>query len=169
MTKNARPSRDELIELIPNLRRFACALVGNRNDGDDLVQSTLEKLMTKGVPNDVNLKAWSFRVCRNLRIDAIRSSEVRARLDPEYVGRTPLHEDGERAMISKLTLIDVNQAMEDLPVDQRAALALVALEGYSYSEAAEMLDVSIGTIMSRVHRARHKLVEALNDNPPSLN
>lgn len=62
-----------------------------------------------------------------------------------------------------------NVAMEDLPVDQRAALALVALEGYSYAEAAETLDVSIGTIMSRVHRARHKLVEAFNDSPPSLN
>lgn len=169
MTKNARPSRDDLIELIPNLRRFACALVGNRSDGDDLVQSTLEKIMTKGVPADVNLRAWAFRVCRNLRIDAIRSSEVRARLDPEYVGRTPLHEDGERAMISKLTLIDVNHAMEALPTDQRAALALVALEGLSYAEAAEALDVSIGTIMSRIHRARHKLAQAMDETPQSLN
>lgn len=72
-------------------------------------------------------------------------------------------------MMSKLLLNDVSRAMEDLPVDQRAALALVALEGYSYAEAAETLDVSIGTIMSRVHRARHKLVEALNDTPASLN
>ncbi|NQY14874.1 MAG: RNA polymerase sigma factor, partial [Henriciella sp.] len=149
--------------------RIACALVGNRNDGDDLVQSTLEKLMTKGVPNNVNLRAWAFRVCRNLRIDSIRSTEVRSRLDPEYVGQSPLHEDGERAMMNKLLLDDVSRAMEDLPVDQRAALALVALEGYSYAEAAETLDVSIGTIMSRVHRARHKLVEAFNDSPPSLN
>ncbi len=169
MTKNARPSRDELVELIPNLRRFACALVGNRNDGDDLVQSTLEKLMTKGVPSDVNLRAWAFRVCRNLRIDAIRSTEVRSRLDPEYVGQAPLHEDGERAMMSKLLLNDVSRAMEDLPMDQRAALALVALEGYSYAEAAETLEVSIGTIMSRVHRARHKLAEAFDDNPAALN
>ena len=125
--------------------------------------------MTKGVPRDVNLKAWSFRVCRNLRIDAIRSSEVRARLDPEYVGRTPLHEDGERAMISKLTLIDVNEAMDNLPTDQRAALALVALEGLSYAEAAKALEVSIGTIMSRVHRARHKLAQAMEEPPHSLN
>ena len=169
MTKNAKPSRDDLIELIPNLRRFACALVGNRSDGDDLVQSTLEKLMTKGVPNEANLKAWAFRVCRNLRIDAIRASEVRTRLDPEYVGRTPLHEDGERAMISKLTLIDVNEAMDRLPTDQRAALALVALEGLSYAEAAQALDVSIGTIMSRVHRARHKLAQAIEEPPQALN
>lgn len=169
MKKNAKPSNDELIELIPKLRRFACALVGNLNDGDDLVQSTLEKLISKGVPNDVNHLAWAFRVCRNLRIDAIRSSEVRARLDPEYVGSTPLHEDGERAMISKLTLIDVNEAMENLPTDQRAALALVALEGFSYAEAAEALEVSIGTIMSRVHRARHKLAQTMEEPSQSLN
>ena len=72
-------------------------------------------------------------------------------------------------MISKLTLIDVNHAMEALPTDQRAALALVALEVLSYAEAAEALDVSIGTIMSRIHRARHKLAQAMDDTPQSLN
>lgn len=169
MTKNTRPSRADLVELIPNLRRFACALVGNRDDGDDLVQSTLEKLISKGVPDGVNLKPWAFRVCRNLRIDAIRSAEVKARLDPKYVGYAPLHEDGERTMVNKLMFKDVTAAMENLPVDQRAALALVAIEGLSYAEAAETLDVSIGTIMSRIHRARQKLADALDSPKQTLN
>ena len=169
MTNPARPSRDELIELIPNLRRFACALVGNRDDGDDLVQSTLERIMSKGVPADVNLKAWAFRICRNARIDAIRAAEVKKRLDPKYVGHEHLHEDGERTMMNKLMFKDVTAAMESLPVDLRAALALVALEGQSYSEAAQTLDVSIGTVMSRIHRARQKLVTALETPKQPLN
>lgn len=169
MSMNAIPTRDDLIEIIPNLRRFARALVGNQDDGDDLVQATLEKLIVKGVPESANLKPWAFRVCRNLRIDEIRSAEVRSRLDPQYVGHDHLYEDGEKTVMSHIMFKEVTEVMETLPVDQKAALALVALEGYSYAEAAETLDVSIGTIMSRVHRARQKLASAMNERSEPMN
>ena len=169
MKKSVVPSRDELVELIPNLRRFAYALAGNRNDGDDLVQSTLERLITKGVPEEAQLKPWAFRVCRNLRIDAIRSAEIMARLDPEFIGHDHQFEDGERTMINQLSFKEATAAMDTLPADQQAALALVALEGYSYAEAAETLDVSIGTIMSRIYRARQKLAKAMGDTSGAIN
>lgn len=72
-------------------------------------------------------------------------------------------------MMERLMVSDVSAAMQDLPLEQRAALALVALEGYSYAEAAETLDVSVGTIMSRVYRARQKLSVALDEPPRSVN
>ena len=163
MTKTTRPSRDALVELIPNLRRFACALVGNRDDGDDLVQSTLEKLMSKGVPEGANLKPWAFRICRNLRIDAIRSAEVKTRLDPKYVGYEPLHEDGERTMVNKLMFKDVTAAMEDLPVDQRAALALRYDQDMPQRDAAEILGTSEKAYESLLIRGRKRLKEMMQE------
>ena len=159
----AKPLQAELIQLIPRLRRFACAMTGNQSDGDDLVQTTLERLLKKGAPEGANLSKWAFRVCRNAWIDQVRSVQTRRRLSEQYLDDSHLVEDGERTVMSKLTLNEVSTAMDGMPNDQRAALALVALEGFSYSEAAEALNVSIGTIMSRVHRARQKLSESFGD------
>ena len=97
----------------------------------------------------------------NLWIDEMRAKSVRTRLAPEIIRGQDLNEDGERVVMAKLDLQDVSNVIDTLPEEQRSALALVTLEGYTYAEAAKMLDVSTGTIMSRIHRARQKVSEAM--------
>ena len=153
--------RQGIVELLPRLRRFAYSLTGTRADADDLLQATVERLLERRAPEDVDLARWSFRVCRNIWIDEIRSRKVR--VNAAASGKIGGDEtvDGVKTAMDKMAFSEVNQAMDRLPDEQRAALALVALEGYSYAEAAEALDAPIGTIMSRIARARAALVEAL--------
>ena len=161
MQKRTQPTRADLVQLIPRLRRYACVLVGQTSDADDLAQATLEKLLVKGLPEGSDVTKWAFRVCRNLWIDEMRAKSVRTRLAPEIIRGQDLNEDGERVVMAKLDLQDVSNVIDTLPEEQRSALALVTLEGYTYAEAAKMLDVSTGTIMSRIHRARQKVSEAM--------
>jgi len=151
--------RRELTGLLPHIRRFAFSLTGSRADADDLLQATVERLLEKGAPEDADLRRWSYKVCKNLWIDEIRSRRVRT--DAVNEGKIDVIDriDGERAVIGAISLAEVNTAMDRLPDDQRAALSLVAVEGLSYAEAAEALDIPIGTIMSRISRARAALAE----------
>ncbi len=153
--------RQGIVELLPRLRRYAYALTGARADADDLLQATVERLLEKGVPDDANLDKWAFRVCKNIRIDEFRARKVRSTAAAS--GKVSSEEvvDGERVMMDKMAFAEVNEAMSKLPDEQRAALSLVALEGFSYAEAAEVLGAPIGTIMSRISRARKVLAEAL--------
>lgn len=153
--------RQGIVELLPRLRRFAYSLTGAKADADDLLQTTVERLLERGVPDEVDLARWSFRVCRNIWIDEIRSRKVR--LNAVASGKLGGDEalDGEKTAMDKMAFNEVIEAMKRLPDEQRAALALVALEGFSYAEAAEALDAPIGTIMSRIARARAAMVEAL--------
>lgn len=157
--------REELLAALPRLRRFARSLTGSRHDGDDLMQTTVERVLEKGAPADVELLRWMFKVCRNLWIDDRRSLQVRQR-----VHRTPeLSEEpvvsGEAVALGELRLREVENAMERLPDEQRDVLALVAVEGLSYREAAEILDTPIGTVMSRLARARAALAAQLEPQP----
>ena len=154
---------EALLDVLPRVRRFASSLTGNRDDGDDLLQSTVERVLDRGVPDDVELTPWMFRVCRNLWIDEIRSRNVRrdAAARPEVQGDQVVR--GEAVALGELTLREVDEAMLSLPEEQRAALALVAIEGSSYREAAEVLDVPIGTVMSRLARARAALAARLTN------
>ncbi len=154
--------KEELIELLPKLRRFSLSLTGSIADADDLLQATVERLLKKGVPANVHLGKWAFRVCRNIWIDETRYRKIRQAPDSENDNLIALSEDGERSAIEKITLSQVHQAMQSLPENQREALALVALQGFSYSETAETLGVPVGTVMSRISRAR-KALEAQFD------
>jgi RNA polymerase sigma-70 factor (ECF subfamily) len=153
-----RGLRTELLAALPRLRRFARSLTGNRHDGDDLMQSTVERVLHKGLPDNVELLRWMFKVCRNLWIDDRRAHRVRqvAHREPE-LSEEPIV-SGEAVALGELTLREVERALALLPEEQRAVLALVAVEGLSYREAAEVLDVPIGTVMSRLARARAALV-----------
>ena len=155
----------ELISILPRLRRFAVSLTGDRTDGDDLLQKLVERLLERGVPDDVNLLKWSFRLCRNIWVDEIRSRKVRSHVAVDDFAHQLRGEDGEASAMARLTLSDVNTALEALPDDQRIALILVAVEGFSYAETAETLDVPIGTIMSRVARARKALAVQFGNEP----
>lgn len=165
---NADALRRELLGLLPRLRRYAYALTGARHDADDLLQSTLERLLVKGVPEAVEVDKWAFRVCRNLWIDEIRARRVRSAVPLEESGAMEQTFDGENALMSKLALAEIGDAMDELPEEQRAALSLVVLEGLSYAQAADVLETPIGTIMSRIARARAALSKALRAEPPPL-
>ena len=152
--------KEQLKELLPSLRRFCCSLTDSVHDADDLLQATVERLLVKGVPDDVVLAKWAFRVCRNIWIDEYRARRTRQ----EAVQNPELQEgsfDGEKRVHAGLALDEVNRALQQLPDDQRLVLSLVSIQGLSYREAADALDVPTGTVMSRLARARIRLLEIL--------
>jgi RNA polymerase sigma-70 factor (ECF subfamily) len=158
-----RRLREALLAALPQVRRFARSLSGNRHDADDLMQATAERVLERGVPDDVDVVRWMFKVCRNLWIDQVRAQNVRdkAASRPELAEEPAV--SGEAVAIGELTLREVDRAMALLPEEQRAVIALVAVEGLSYREAAEVLEIPIGTVMSRLARARGALAERFQD------
>ena len=143
-----------LIELIPRLRRYARALVGDRATADDLVQDTLERAWSKLhlYRQGTDLRAWLFTVMHNVHVNKVRSSRPTDTLDdemPELALRPP--------QADALLVRDLDRAIALLPAEQRAVLLLVTLEDLSYEEVARTLGIPIGTVMSRLSRAREKL------------
>jgi RNA polymerase sigma-70 factor (ECF subfamily) len=118
------------------------------------MQSTVERVLTKGVPENVDVLRWMYKVCRNLWVDELRAKQVRQRAHERPELREEAVVSGEDVVLGELTLRDVERALAELPHEQRAVLALVAVEGLSYREAATVLDTPIGTVMSRLARAR---------------
>ena len=149
----------QLLDVLPNIRRFAFSLAGNLADADDLLQSTVERVLTRRVPDDAALLPWCLKVCRNLWIDEVRSRKVRsdAASEPVVIGEQVL--PGEEKVLGEMTLEEVQNALLRMNDDQRAVLELVAVEGYSYKEAADVLDIPAGTVMSRLARARAALAD----------
>lgn len=151
----------QLTALLPALRRFAWSLTQSVHDADDLLQATVERLLSKGVPENVDLSRWAFTVCRNLWIDEYRARKIRQTVDvaPEVFEDGQV--DGEREVHGKLQLNQVMNAMKNLPEDQHTVLSMVAIQGLSYKDVAAELDIPVGTVMSRLSRARCKLAELL--------
>ncbi|MBM6595246.1 RNA polymerase sigma factor [Microvirga sp. BT291] len=149
--------------LLPRLRRFAFMLCRSSPLADDLVQITCEKALASADQwsPGTRLDAWLFRIMRNAWIDHVRHHRNDAMTDDVRNHEQDLldHESGERQIISKLTLTEVQRAIEDLPSDQREVLLLVCVEDLAYREAAEVLGVPIGTVMSRLSRARRRIAE----------
>jgi RNA polymerase sigma factor (sigma-70 family) len=160
-------AREELLAALPRLRRFARSLSGNAQEGDDLIQTTVERTLERGLPEGVEALPWLFKICKNLWIDEQRSRAVRLKaaqtgaLDPQP------SISGEAVALGELGLREVERALEHLPAEQRAVIALVAVEGLSYREAAAVLETPIGTVMSRLARARAALAELLGRSPAS--
>ena len=152
----------ELKQLLPALRRFAYSLTGSMADADDLLQNTVMRLLNAPAPDGVPLPQWAFKICRNLWIDDYRAQKVRQ----QAAQRTDLQQenfsDGEQDMLNEIQLSQVNSAMNTLPDEQREVLSLVAVQGLSYQEAAQVLAIPAGTIMSRLARARAAMISALN-------
>jgi RNA polymerase sigma-70 factor (ECF subfamily) len=161
------PVRRELIALLPRLRRFARALTRNTDEADDLVQIALERALRNldGWTRGTRLDAWMFRIMKNAWIDEIRSKSVRDRVfAPEEAGAL-VGTGGAQDMELFLEAQAARAAMNDLPEEQRIAVALVLVEGLSYREAADLLEVPIGTVTSRLARGRAAIEARLN--PPS--
>jgi RNA polymerase sigma factor (sigma-70 family) len=145
---------ERLVELIPRLRRYARALVGDRASADDLVQDTLERAWAKLhlYRRGTDLRAWLFTVMHNVHVNKVRATRVTDTLEDE------LPELAQRASQGDTLLVrDLDRAIARLPAEQRAVLLLVTLEEMSYEEVARAVGIPIGTVMSRLSRAREKL------------
>jgi RNA polymerase sigma factor (sigma-70 family) len=143
-----------LVDLIPRLRRYARALAGDRASADDLVQDTLERAWAKLhlYRRGTDLRAWLFTVMHNVHVNKIRATRATDPLDDE------MPELAQRAAQSDgLVVRDLDRAIARLPAEQRAVLLLVTLEEMSYEQVAGALGIPIGTVMSRLSRARDKL------------
>lgn len=156
--------RAELLSLLPRLRRYALVKTGTPEQADDLVQATCERAWRardQWRPGE-RMDYWTFRIMKNLYIDEVRSASVRGTdVGPEALEEIPDHRWARRVEGS-MTLAQVWEAMQQLPAPMREVLALVPIEGLSYREAAAVLDVPVGTVMSRLARARAELMSRLN-------
>ncbi|WP_337843065.1 RNA polymerase sigma factor [Rheinheimera sp.] len=149
-------TNNQIKVLLPQLRRFAYALCANTADADDLVQQCIEKLWLSPPAAEVPVLAWCFRVIRNQWIDQYRARQQQGiqLAEPEQLEQVPGQSSDPQQQIE---LQQVGRALQQLPQEQREVLALVAVQGFSYAEAAEMLQVPGGTVMSRLARARQQL------------
>ncbi len=153
--------QDDLAALVPNLRAFAKSLSGNADYADDLVQETLIKAWKNRntFAEGSNLKAWLFTILRNTFLSDRRKRKFEVE-DPDGILSAKLSTHGEQS--GHMDFLDFAQAFGKLPDDQREALILIGAEGFSYEEAALMCGCAVGTIKSRVNRARNKLVEMMD-------
>jgi len=149
--------RTELVELLPRLRRFARALARNAHDADDLVQTAIERALAHAgqLRADAPLAGWMFGILRHAWID-----EQRARLLASGESAEEVADPAQGAPVEALAVQD---AVARLPEEQRLAVALVLVEGLSYKEAAHIMGVPIGTLTSRLARARDALQAMLGD------
>jgi RNA polymerase sigma-70 factor (ECF subfamily) len=154
---------DSIVELIPRLRRYARALAGDRVAADDLVQDTLERAWSKFhlYRRGTDLRAWLFTVMHNVYVNQLRAARPAAPLEEDMPELAQAARDTDG-----LVLRDLDLAIRRLPPDQREVLLLVALEDMSYEAAAGTLGIPIGTVMSRLARAREKLRAMLSGLPP---
>ncbi len=145
---------ERLVELIPRLRRYARALVGDRSAADDLVQDTLERAWAKLhlYRRGTDLRAWLFTVMHNVHVNKVRATRATDTLEDEMPELAQRASQGDSLMVR-----DLDRSISRLPAEQRSVLLLVTLEDMSYDEVARTLGIPIGTVMSRLSRAREKL------------
>jgi RNA polymerase sigma factor (sigma-70 family) len=155
---------ERLVELIPRLRRYARALVGDRATADDLVQDTLERAWAKLhlYRRGTDLRAWLFTVMHNVHVNRVRAARSTDPLDDEMPELAQRASQGDALLVR-----DLDRAIMRLPGEQRAVLLLVTLEEMSYDEVARTLGIPIGTVMSRLSRAREKLRAMMLGQPAS--
>jgi RNA polymerase sigma-70 factor (ECF subfamily) len=152
--------RSELVTLIPHLRAFARTLCGNATAADDLAQDAMLKAWDARASYQMgtNMKAWTFMILRNQFYSEKRRSWRQTQLDQEAAERTLMAIDDPSA---PLALDELRQALNTLPDEQREALVLVGAGGFAYEEAAEICGCAVGTVKSRVSRARRAVQASL--------
>lgn len=151
----------QLVDLLPRLRRFARALTRSDADADDLTQAAIERALAHGASwqPGTRLDSWLFRIAQNLWRDELRAHRRRAEpLEEESLAG----EDGRVSLPRQLEVRDVARAFDALPEEQRVVMALVVLEGMRYEQAAHTLGVPVGTVMSRLARARSRLAAVVS-------
>lgn len=157
---------DQLLTWVPRLRRYARALVSNREDADDLVQDTLERALSKSAlwRSVSDMRAWLFGVMHNLHVDGVRRPKLHTVILDDDTPEIPIAAtQGER-----LAILDLQAALEKLPVEQREIIVLIALEDMSYAEVAATLGIPIGSVMSRLSRGRERLRALMEGRPDPI-
>ena len=145
----------QLLTWVPRLRRYARAIAGSREDADDLVQDTLERAWAKsslwrGVGD---MRAWLFGIMHNLHVDGVRKPKLAVVNVDEDLPEIPV----APTQAERLAVVDLQTALNQLPIEQREILLLVALEDMAYVDIATTLSIPIGTVMSRLSRGRERL------------
>lgn len=153
--------RLQIVDFLPRLRRFTYALTGDADKGDDLVQETCARALSRIEQWEpgTRLDSWMFRIAQNIWLDQRRAYKVRGDavdIDEAY---DIAGDDGREVAENRLTLQEVSKGIAQLPAEQQVLIALVCVDGLSYKEAAEVLDIPIGTVMSRLARARKALYD----------
>lgn len=154
---------DQAMQYIPRLRRYARALTGDAGAADDLVQDALERALVKQKlwREGTDLRAWLFTVMHNVFVNQVRSAAVsRTMALEESMAEQPQPQGADR-----LEIRDLDAALQRLPEEQRAVVLLVGLEQMTYEEAARVLEVPIGTVMSRLSRGRERLRRLMQGLP----
>lgn len=153
--------RHQIVALLPRLRRFSYALTGDMDSADDLVQETCARALSRldQWQPGTRLDSWMFRIAQNIWIDRLRAHKVRGVVVDLDAARDMAGEDGRQVTEGRLALNKIAKGIAQLPPDQKVLIALICVDGLSYKEAAEVLDVPIGTVMSRLARARRALYE----------
>lgn len=154
--------QQQLLAALPAIRRYCLALTGQQHSADDLLQATVERALARWqqYQADTHFDRWLYRLCRNLWIDTMRREKPSDSLDEEHdtvLAGNNIAEQYE----THTTLARVQAHMQQLSEVLRTTLYLVAVEGHSYQEAADIMEVPVGTIMSRLARARQQLSLAL--------
>lgn len=164
-TADERHFREQVVALLPRMRRFAYTLTSTREDADDLVQAACERALSRSDqwrPGS-RLDSWMFRIIYTQRIDATRlqrSRKVHVPLDDSALQLAG--GNSKNKIEAGIMLQRVFQAMGELSERDRAVLALVCIEGLSYKDSAATLGIALGTVMSRLSRARKRLYELVN-------
>lgn len=156
--------RREIVAVLPRLRRFCLTLARSQDGGDDLCQATVERALARAdqfIPG-TRLDSWMYRIAQNIFIDErrrLRTRGVEVDVDNAFdlVG-----DDGVSVAEGRSDLARARAAMAALPEEQRMLMTLVVLDGMSYKDAAETLGIPIGTVMSRIARARRAIDQQLN-------
>jgi RNA polymerase sigma-70 factor (ECF subfamily) len=153
-----------ILPFIPNLRRYARALVGDRHAADDLVQDTLERAVRKfhlWRPGD--LRAWLFSIMHNVFVNQLKARKIRPEVeaDETLAARVPSADN--------MDILDLDRALRALAPEQREVVLLVGLEEMTYAEVSQALGIPIGTVMSRLSRGREKLRRLVEGGPSRTN
>lgn len=161
---------NRMIELLPRLRRFSYALTGNLDEADDLVQETCARALSSAAQwqAGTRLDSWMYKIAQNLWYDRLRATKSRGEVVDVETAAGLAGSDGRDVTESQLTLQVVSQSIAKLPPDQQLVIACVCVDGLSYKDTAVVLGIPIGTVMSRLARARGALHEALTAGGSTL-
>ena len=162
MTVNTATIHADIAALLPRLRRFARAITYHREDGDDLVQVALERALSRTAQweQGTRLDAWIFRIMKNAWIDELRS---RTRRDQVFAPEEAGEHVGDNFAEAHQLRLAIEKSMSKLSDDHRIVIGLVLVDGLPYKEAAEVLEIPMGTLTSRLARAREALQGLLSD------
>lgn len=162
MTFSADPLHTEIAALLPRLRRFARSIAWNREDADDLVQAGVERALGRASQFEAGtrLDSWLFRIIKNAWIDEVRS---RIRRDQVFAPAEAGEHIGDQSAEAHQQRIAIQRAISLLSDDHRIVIGLVLVDGLPYKEAADVLEIPMGTLTSRLARAREALQGLLSD------